>query len=131
MTKIKFSNEKIAIGKCETKIKHDDIATIRVNVECENACVAAFGDGIYPSIMLNSGADFTKLTFVEFMGFKVWSAGIDDDVLDICLVKKEEEKATDRQSLVFGKKAWVDQQASLNSPYDQEEWLEKEGCPTN
>jgi hypothetical protein len=86
---IKLSNDKIRIGTCETKVRHNDIAALRIHIESEKASIAAFGDGVFPSIMLHSGSDFTKITFSEFKDFKVWSANIDDDVLDVCLVKSK------------------------------------------
>lgn len=135
---IKLSNNKIRIGACEAKVKHDDIAAIRINIDCEKTSVAAFGDGVYPSIMLHSGSDFTKLTFSEFKDFKVWSANIDDDVLDVCLVKESKSK---KEDFVLGDKVWVDPPGGWRygfpKVYDKEEnpnlndWLEKEGYPTN
>lgn len=77
------------IGSPVVRCRHKDIVALEVEVENDNLLIAAYGDGLVPSIILNNQetGGFSKINFSEFENFKIWSADLNGDSLRICLVR--------------------------------------------
>lgn len=73
----------------QTKYKYEDIAALEVENIDEDFVIAAYGDGIIPSCILQNQETkkFSKIQFSEFEGYRIWSADLSGDSLKICLVK--------------------------------------------
>ena len=74
---------------------YKDFVGIEIEMDCEMA-IAVYSDSNAPSIMLtsnnfdygigqNQARKFTKITFVDFCGFKIWAAEYSDEKLKVCL----------------------------------------------
>jgi hypothetical protein len=69
--------------------KHKDIVALEVEVENDSLLIAAYGDGIVPSIILSNQetGEFLKIPFPDFEKFKIWSADLNGDSLKVCLTR--------------------------------------------
>lgn len=80
-----------AIQSADYKIKcqYRNIVAIEVESVDEDLSIAAYGDGNFPSLILQNveTKEFSTVTFQEFEGFSIWSADLNADSLKICLVK--------------------------------------------
>jgi hypothetical protein len=74
---------------------HKDFVGIEIEMDCDMV-IAAYADANFPSVMLtsndfdygigqNQAKKFTKITFLDFSGFKVWAAEYSDEKLKVCL----------------------------------------------
>ena len=99
---VKVSSDVIRV--IDSVVVHADekMVAMELTVENENLTVAAFGDGIVPSIILTSDSfvfpthmsqvkPFFKISFPELKGFKVWSCDMSSDSMKLCFVRSDEK----------------------------------------
>jgi hypothetical protein len=96
-TEIKVFGD-IPIKSALIMVQHDDIVALEVEMGGETFTVAAYGDGAVPSIMLthdkffaptdqNQKRDFTKISFIDLKGYKIWSCDREGETLKICMMR--------------------------------------------
>jgi len=71
------------------KYRYRNIVAIEIDSVDEDVVIAAYGDGNFPSLILQNiqTKEIFTITFSEFEGFSIWSADLHADSLKICLVK--------------------------------------------
>lgn len=95
---IKISGEGIEVVDSLVVHASERAVAMEVVVANKNIAVAAFGDGIVPSVILTDNSfnlstdtsqtkSFFKLSFPNLKGFKVWSCDISCDSLKLFFIK--------------------------------------------
>lgn len=89
---IKISGEGIEVVDSLVVHASERAVAMEVVVSNKNIAVAAFGDGIVPSVILtdmdtSQTKSFFKLSFPNLKGFKVWSCDISCDSLKLFFIK--------------------------------------------
>lgn len=89
-TEIQCSGE-IEIFDSFVRKQSENLVAIEVRLKDDDIMIAAYGDSLFPSVILTETdaqqRNFSKLTFVEFERFKVWSADLSGDILRVCLIR--------------------------------------------
>ena len=124
--KIEVSEQGMEILDKKVLASHDDIVALELLLSGEGFAVTAFGDGAFPSVMLDEGGKLTKLSFPELKGYKTWSCYSFEDTLRVCLVKNRRTVNCDPPSghLYVFPKVW-----DKDKDPDLKSWLVREGYP--
>lgn len=97
---VKVSSEGIRVLDSLVVHADDRVVAMEIVMENDDLTVAAFGDGIFPSVMLTTNSfnfpthtsqtkSFFKLSFPELRGFKVWSCDMSSDSLKLCFLRSD------------------------------------------
>ena len=148
MTKIKVSRDTDIVGR--VFVQTGDVAALEVLLNEDEMVIAAYGDSKCPSVLVGKGSEpFTKITFLDFEGMKVWSAEISGRTLRVCLAKFEPKprlKAEEKKPVVEdapkwqpSARMWVDPPSGWRFGFpkvwdkekheDFQSWLVAEGYP--
>jgi hypothetical protein len=95
-TKVKINSEKINIKNAKIHSHHADVAVLEISLDDDSFEIVAFGEGIFPSIVLSQDDfyssktknNFINLTLSEFKGFKIWCCESHGDTIRLCLLKR-------------------------------------------
>jgi len=89
MTRIKVSKKSNLVSDVFVQ-QSGDLAALEILLNEDDIVIAAHSDSKLPSILVGKGSEpFTKITFLDFEGMKVWSAEISGRILRLCLAKFE------------------------------------------